>query len=83
MNRLEQKNRQMTQSLATKRQGAALIGTSLYCFNPESIMRRRLSYLVVNPHFESAIFFMVGMSCVLIALENPLSDADSRRNHII
>ena len=55
----------------------------MFCFSPENAVRRFLSHIVIHTHFESFIFSIVVISCLLISLEAPLSDPNSTFNEML
>jgi len=69
-----------------KEEGVKLIelyGKSLFLFSTENYIRILVSKMVGHKHFENLILAFIMFSTGLLTLEQPLSDPDSRYNHIL
>jgi hypothetical protein len=48
-----------------------LAGTSLGLFPETNLFRRALYAVVVHPLFDNVMFFVIGVNCVVMAVEYP------------
>lgn len=48
-----------------------LKGYSLGCFAPENRLRIKITHVLLHPHFEWAVLMLIGISCVVAAIESP------------
>ena len=54
-----------------------LYGWSLFIFKPKNKIRKAISFIIQNNFFENFIIFLIVISSITLAIENPLMDPDS------
>ena len=55
-----------------------LVGNSLCIMGPTNPFRALCAKIVGHPYFDSLILLLIGFSTILLALENPLDDPESK-----
>ena len=67
--RRKDKMRDRLERQATSASG--LSGDSYYIFGPENCIRNRLKFLMMHPYFDSGVYCLISISCVILALDEP------------
>lgn len=52
-------------------------GSTLFLFSPAHPLRALCAHVATHPHFVNAVLFLIALSSVLLALDNPLLDPSS------
>ena len=77
MSMAQMKKMELIEKLGSDKKEINMIGRSLFCFSKENCLRRICYHIVKHAWYDTAVLVLIGVSTVLLTLDNPNLDGKS------
>ena len=71
------KKMELIEKMGSDKKEIKVIGRSLFCFAKDNCVRRICYHIVKNSFYDTAVLILIGISTILLTLDNPNLDSES------